>query len=84
MCLVSFEGFVATKTQRVQFKSFRASVDGKVQCDPQLFSQHSFVVCELMKCAFLSKMHFCTFYHRDCIGLHDFCDSCELSRHPLC
>ena len=63
---------------------FGRQLMGKVQCDPQLFSQHSFVVCELMKCAFLSKMHFCTFYHRDCIGLHNFCDSCELSRHPLC
>ena len=45
---------------------FGRQLMGKVQCDPQLFSQHSFVVCELMKCAFLSKMHFCTFYHRDC------------------
>ena len=28
---------------------FGRQLMGKVQCDPQLFSQHSFVVCELMK-----------------------------------
>ena len=82
MCLVSLEGFVAKKLQRVQFKPFRTFAVGKVKCDPQLSSPHSFTPCEFEKCAFPSKMHFCKFYHS--IGINNFCLSRELSRYPPC